>query len=337
MKKCKTAFVGRRGHLGYALRGMKLLGDTAIAAGVTADGGDDAKSVQNAVETYLGYPVALFPDCISMLDAVRPDILVVNGAFENHAALSIAALERNIHVFCEKPLALTLDELNAVEKAYGASAPGTCIISMVGMRCESAMHTAFEAVRSGAIGKVKMVSSRKSYKLGIRPEFYKNRATYGGTIPWVGSHALDLMLYFGGASGFDSIFAFHNRKDNQNNGDLEMCAVCCGRLNNGVITSCTIDYLRPESAETHGDDRVRVAGTAGVIEVADGQVTLLNPSGKQILPLLPPRELFYDFVQHIQGKGAAPVTAGETFALTRACLEAREFADSRLFRNSDPK
>ena len=329
MEKCKTVFVGKRGHLGYALRGMKLLGDTAIAAGVAADGGDDPELIQEVLEAHLGYPVPIFTDCISMLDQVQPDILVVNGAFENHAALSIAALERNIHVFCEKPLALTLEDLNAVEKAYSASAPGTCIVSMVGMRCESSMRTAFEAVCSGVIGKVKMISSRKSYKLGTRPEFYKKRATYGGTIPWVGSHALDLMMYFGGASGFDSIFAFHNGEDNQNNGDLEMCAVCCGRLNNGVITSCTIDYLRPEAAETHADDRVRVAGTAGVIEVADGKVTLLNSSGKQILPLLPPRELFYEFVQHIRGRGTAPVTAEETFALTRACLEARAFADSR--------
>ena len=332
MKKCKTAFVGRRGHLGYALRGMKLLGDAAIAAGVTADGGDDPKPVQEAVENHLGYPVPLYTDCISMLDAIHPEILVISGAFENHANLAIAALERNIHVFCEKPIALTLDDLKAVEKAYDASAPGTAIISMVGLRSESSMRTAFEAVRAGAIGKVKMVSSRKSYKLGTRPGFYKTRATYGGTIPWVGSHALDLMLYFGGASAFDRIFAFHDREDNQDNGDLEMCAVCCGRLNNGVITSCTIDYLRPQAAETHGDDRVRVAGTTGVIEVADGEVVLLNSSGKQILPQLPQRELFYDFVQYIRGCGAAPVTAEETFALTRACLEAREFADGQLSR-----
>lgn len=47
--------------------------------------------------------------------------------------------------------------------------------------------------------------------------------------------------------------------------------------------------------------------TTGVIEAAEGV-----------------RELFYDFAEYIRGKGAAPVTAEESFALTRACLEARQ-------------
>ncbi len=328
MKKYKVAFVGKRGHLGYAVRGMKLLQGNAVAVGVTADAGDDPHQVQAVVEGNTGYPVPVFSDYITMLDATSPDVLVVNGAFETHAGISIAALKRNIHVFCEKPIALTLDDLAAVEEAYAAAAPGTSIISMVGLRSEAPMLTAFEAVRTGAVGKVKMVSARKSYKLGTRPDFYKKRDSYGGTIPWVGSHALDLMLYFGGASGFEQIFAFHNREDNRDNGDLEMCAVCCGRLNNGVITSCTIDYLRPQAAATHGDDRVRVAGTNGVIEVAEGEVVLLDGNGRKVLPLLPERELFYDFIRHISHREVPPVTPEETFALTRACLMARDFADT---------
>lgn len=328
MKTYKVAFVGKRGHLGYAMRGMKLLKDSAVAVGVTADGGDDPKQVQTIVEGNTGYPVPVFTDYVSMLDATTPDVLVVNGAFETHAAISIEALKRNIHVFCEKPIALNLEDLAAVEEAYAAARPGTSIISMVGLRSEAPMRTAFEAVRSGVAGKVKMVSARKSYKLGERPDFYKKRESYGGTIPWVGSHALDLMLYFGGATDFEHIYAFHNREDNHDNGELEMCAVCCGRLNNGVITSCTIDYLRPQAAATHGDDRVRVAGTDGVIEVAEGEVVLLNKDGRKVLPLLPARELFCDFMRHISCEEEPPVTAEETFALTRACLMARDFADT---------
>ena len=48
----------------------------------------------------------------------------------------------------------------------------------------------------------------------------------------------------------------------------------------------TLDYLRPESAATHGDERLRIAGTRGVIETAlvERRVTLTAADG-------PPRPL----------------------------------------------
>ena len=66
------------------------------------------------------------------------------------------------------------------------------------------MHSAIfqaarEAVQQGAIGEPILISSQKSYKYGAkRPWFYKERRTYGGTIPWVGIHALDYMKWVSG-------------------------------------------------------------------------------------------------------------------------------------------
>jgi predicted dehydrogenase len=55
-----------------------------------------------------------------------------------------------------------------------------------------------ESIKQGSIGKVRLMNSQKSYKLGSRSEFYKHRQTYGGTIPWVGSHAIDWMYWLSG-------------------------------------------------------------------------------------------------------------------------------------------
>lgn len=46
------------------------------------------------------------------------DIVVVTTPHSSHAALVVQALEGGKHVFCEKPLALTYEELDAVEKAW---------------------------------------------------------------------------------------------------------------------------------------------------------------------------------------------------------------------------
>jgi predicted dehydrogenase len=273
------------------------------------------------------YPVALYEDYRRMLDEVQPDVAVIAGPFDRHAEMCIEVLSRNIHVFCEKPIALNFADLARVRQAFDASTPGTLLISMVGLRTVPMVAAAKAAVDAGAVGKVKMVSARKSYKLGNRPDFYKKRAGYGGTIPWVGSHALDWMLYFGGAP-FRKLTAFHNRADNCGLDELEICAVCAGELTNGVLCSCTLDFLRPENAPTHGDDRVRIAGTDGVLEVIAGKVHLINRDGDRFIePPEADRDVFSDFVLELSENRPSLVTDEETFALAEAVIMARDSAD----------
>jgi len=49
------------------------------------------------------------------------DAVFITTRHDTHAELTIRALEAERHVYCEKPLALTLDQLEAVESAYAAS------------------------------------------------------------------------------------------------------------------------------------------------------------------------------------------------------------------------
>ena len=162
--------------------------------------------------------------------------------------------------------------------------------------------------------------------MGNRPAYYHKRETYGGTIPWVGSHALDWILWFG-KSNFKTLYAVHDTADNGGNGDLEMTALVTAVLENNVMASASIEYLRPAAAPTHGDDQVRVAGTRGVVEVMHGKVTLITSEEYKELELLPERGIFYDFARHILYGEPCIVDAEETFELTRACLAARDFAD----------
>ena len=326
MEKTKVALLGRRGHWGYALKGLKDLADEVEVVGISTGCEDDPAAMAEIVKDFLGIEPKIYEDYKVMLDEAGADVVVIDGPYHRHAEMCIEALKRNLHVFCEKPIALELDDLEAIRAAYKAAKPGTELISMVGLRAERAFATAYKAVQDGVIGKVKMVNARKSYKLGKRPAFYSDRATYGGTIPWVGSHALDWIRWFGGAP-FEKVYAFSNSDDNHDNGTMEMTATCCFELANKVVASASIDFLRPATAPTHGDDRVRVAGTEGVIEVTYGVVTLINADGVKELELLPERGIFYDFIRHLRYGEAAYTNAEETFELTRACLVTRNCAD----------
>ena len=199
--------------------------------------------------------------------------------------------------------------------------------------CVGAFFAAWRAVRAGAVGQVRLIHAQKSYRLGTRPPYYRSRATYGGTIPWVGSHAIDLIHWFA-AADFVSVCAAHSTVGNHDHGDLEASAACQFVLTDGVLGTASIDYLRPSSAPSHGDDRVRVAGTDGVIEVRDETVLLIAAAaGPQLLEAACPHRMLVDFVHQVEGHSQALIGLDATLAVTRACLLARDAADrSQLLR-----
>lgn len=320
----KFCMIGSRGHFFYVFQSIgKVPGISleAVSAGCEDDPAPLLKRAKDA-----GFDPAACPDWQEMLDRFSPDLVAVDGPFDKHAEMAARALARGIHVFCEKPVALTLEDLGRVMDAQKRS--GARIISMVGLRYQADFQFALRLVREGAVGKVKMVRAQKSYRLGKRPEFYRHRETYGGTIPWVGSHAIDWILAFSG-SPFREVFATQTKEDNFNHGELEIACQCLFTMKNGVQAMASIDYLRPEAAPTHGDDRVRVAGTEGVLEVIGGSVILIDRDGRRELPVPPPeRELFSDFACSLTGENDCLVPESETFELTRACLLARESADT---------
>jgi predicted dehydrogenase len=58
-----------------------------------------------------------YADLDALLDAERPDVLHVCTPNDVHARQALAAIERGIHVVCEKPLAISTDECAALVAA----------------------------------------------------------------------------------------------------------------------------------------------------------------------------------------------------------------------------
>lgn len=320
----KVAMIGVRGHYGYVFQALPELPELEVAA-ISPGCDDDISPLSNYLREH-GHKPEVVADWREMLERVKPDFLCVCGPFEQHAAMSIAGLQHGAHVFCEKPIALTLDDLARLEAAHAAR-PHLRLISMVGMRYIGPYLAAYAAFKAGKIGQVRMIDGRKSYKLGKRPDYYRHAATYGGTIPWVGSHAIDWIYYFSG-SNFKTIHATQTREGNFGHGDMEIAAQCQFVMENGILASCSIDYLRPATAPTHGDDRLRLVGSAGILEISKGQVELINGEGVQLLPIPEERSIFLDFVRGKPTEGTPWVDARATFEMTRACLLARESAET---------
>ena len=319
----KIALIGNRGHISYVFAGLHRVPDVEISA--ISSGCEDSPENLLAACRRFGQDPVVYDNWRTMVDETKPELVCVDGPFELHAQMAAELLEKNIHVFCEKPIALDREQLSLIENARKNSKAH--IRSMVGLRYSDAFLHAYRLIQNGAVGKIKFIRTQKSYKLGKRPDFYKQRSTYGGTIPWVGSHAVDWMIFYSKGE-FESVTAFQNREDNQNHGDLEVVAHALFRMKNGIIADAGIDYLRPSTAVSHGDDRVRIAGTDGVIEVIGNQIRLINDSGDIVInPPPADRDVFSDFILELTTGRTALVDDKETMKLAEAVILAQESAD----------
>lgn len=321
----KVCFAGTTGHYGYALSAILKDPDLTIVGVAPGHPDEDMSTrlVKAMKDNHL--PVAYFNDYIEMLDTVHPDILVANSFFGVQASIAAEGLRRGIHVFCEKPIATNMEDLAKLRSVYDASSVRLC--AMFGIRFDPWFMTAYHYVNAGFIGEVRLLHGQKSYKLGTRGPQYKSRALYGGTIPWVGSHAVDWIYKFSGRR-FETVAAAHSTACNNDHGDLEATAVCMFTLTGGVVATASIDYMRPEAAPSHGDDRIRVVGSLGVLEVRDSEIILIDKDGSRVIPNENCPGIFADFVDSIRTDRPAFVTPEDSFYITEACLRAREAADT---------
>ena len=268
-----------------------------------------------------------YDDWREMLDKEDLDIVSVCRPYPMNAEASIAALERNIHVISEKPVATDLKSLARLEEAVQKSEAR--LTAMFGMRFGPAFQAVKKAVSLGMIGQPALATGQKSYKFGTRPEFFRERETYGGSILWVAVHAIDYVRWAAGVE-YTQVAALHGNLIKTEYPGCEDHGGILFKLSNGGTGMVNLDYLRPSTAPTHGDDRLRIIGSEGVVEVTecgDKAVLIQEGEGPVDLPLEKAENFMVDFVKELRGEGTHQVAPYEATYVTQICLLARESAD----------
>ncbi len=318
------ALIGTQGHYGNVLQELPDLPHIRVTA-VSSGGAESVTPLVDWCQKNQHDPKA-YQDWRSILND-PPDAAVVCGPFEAHAAMSAELIEKGVHVLVEKPVALNLDDLKHLRETCQRN-PNIHLAGMHFLRYDPGFYTAHRLIAEGAIGQVVLINARKSYKLGTRPDFYKHRETYGGTLLWVASHAVDWAVWYAN-SPVRKVQAFHTTNANHNHGDLESYAVCNLLFENQILASLSIDYLRPAASPTHGDDWVRIVGTQGVIEARRDTVNLIDAQGQRAVSATCDRKPFADFVDQIEGKRRTLVDTATSLEVTEICIRARDDADQQ--------
>jgi len=178
--------------------------DLPCAPTLTALAGRDATGVQAAAQkmgwasTETDWRRLLDRDDVALIDICTPG--------DTHAEIAIASLEAGKHVLCEKPLANTVEEAEAMVVA-AAAAEARGVRSMVGFnyRRVPAISLARRLVQEGRLGTIRHVRAQYLQDWIVDPTFplvwrlQKERAG-SGALGDIGAHIIDVAQFVCGST-----------------------------------------------------------------------------------------------------------------------------------------
>ena len=200
--------LGLRPRLGFL--GVGWIGRSRMAA-IAGTGAVDVAAIADPSPECLDAARAIAPEAVAsgsldeLLDA-GVDGVVIATPSALHAAQAIAALERGVAVFCQKPLARDAAETRAV--LYAARAADRLLGVDLSYRRTRAMEAVHALVTGGGIGRVHAVDLVFHNAYGPdKPWFLDPALSGGGCAIDLGIHLVDLMLWTLGTPAVEGVTA----------------------------------------------------------------------------------------------------------------------------------
>ena len=217
---------------------------------------DSAKYVLDVLGKYTG--LRTFSDFDAMLAAVPLDAVLIATPSALHAPMVRAALDRGLHVFCEKPFCLDAEEGAALADLARAK----------GLICQVGYHNRFVAsfgevrrlVAAGALGDVTHVLAEAYGAVVTKPaptSWRTSRDAGGGCLYDYAAHPINLVTWLFGppqrVTGAALVPVFSAETDDQVYGTL--------RYAGGLTAQVSVDWT--DTSVRKMTTRLTIWGTAG--------------------------------------------------------------------------
>lgn len=273
-----------------------------------------------------------------MLEEAAVDALFLVSSTSVHAEQIISGLEAGKHVFSEKPMGVSVEECEAVEKAVAAHREQVFLLGFV-RRFDPSYAYAKEKIDEGAIGEPFLVRSQTvdldeyaEFQIGFVP-------SSGGIFLDMNAHDIDLARWFLG-SEVESVYAIggsyaHPGFDEVNDADNTVAVARFRDKKMAVISASRTAF--------HGHDtHTEITGTKGILKVgvtpAKNRVEIFDAHGAWQECVRDFYERFEEgfvneanaFVRSIRGEAASDIIPRDGteatrvgFALTQSFREGR--------------
>jgi predicted dehydrogenase len=170
--------------------------------------------------------------------------------------------------FCDKTPFTAPAQLKAARAAARRTGQKFSVYFSERLHVECAVR-AGELVKAGAIGKVVQVLGLGPHRLrkASRPEWFFQRAKYGGILCDIGSHQFEQFLFYSGATDASVAHAAVGNFKNPDKPEFEDFGEASLIGNNGASNYVRVDWMTPDGLGTWGDGRTVILGTEGYIEL----------------------------------------------------------------------
>lgn len=196
-------------------------------------------------------------------ELLRQDIAAVIIGSENirHPELTAMAAQAGKHVLCEKPIATTISDAQAMINVCKRN--GVQLMTAFPCRYSPAMVRVKELVDAGSIGQVLAI---KGTNQGRMPGgwFIEKDKSGGGAVIDHTVHVADLMRWLLRSEPSEVYAEISNAMHHEEYDDVGQLTIT---FDNGVFTSLNTSWSRPKSFPTWGDVTMEITGTNGVISM----------------------------------------------------------------------
>ena len=220
------------------------------------------------------YGVPAYLHFEDLLDQLHPQAVVIATPHYAHTPISIACLERGIHVLVEKPLAVHVNDAGLMLAAYDQARqkdPGLVFAIMFQQRTYTYWRKVKELLDAGALGRLVRAT-------WIITDWFRTQAYYangGWRATWQGEgggvllnqcpHNLDLYQWFFGLpqriTGFAAIGKYHDI-------EVEDEVTAFFEHQNGMV-----GHFITTTAESPGTNRLEIVGELGRLVFEDGRLS----------------------------------------------------------------
>lgn len=257
------------------------------------------------------FGVTLYTDYKKMLEHPGLEAVCIGTATSVHAEESIQAMDKNLHVLCEKPLSTSVKVCQDVVD-HAAKKPHLKVMCGFSRRFDASYRDVAQKIESGKIGRPTILRSQTCDKHDPSGFFVAYAAWSGGVFVDMSVHDIDLTLwYFGSSVVPKSISAYgvvatqpglkkYNDYDN---------AVGIVEFHDGRIAYYYASRMMPHGQE----DVTEIIGTEGKLTVnLNPQKNLVNYYHNGGITREVPHDYWGRFEQGF---------VGEANEFTKACLD----------------
>ncbi len=261
--------------------------------------------------------------------------LVVCAAIPaDRPGIAIAAMQAGKDVMVDKPGAIALDQVDALDRVAADTGRifSICFSERFVVR---ACEVAARLVADGAIGRVIQTTGLGPHRLNraIRPEWFFRPEAFGGILTDIASHQIAQFLFFTGSQSARIVGA-HTANRTMPDGpafeDFGEILLASDHANGFV----RVDWFTPDGLPTWGDGRLFLLGTKGAIELRKyvdiagrpGADHVFLTNGKGTLHIdasTEPLTYFARFLADVRDRTTTAMPAGHAFTVTRLAIAAQ--------------